>query len=249
VDELQLGTPSGAIRTFLAVPEGAGPWPGVVVLHDAGGLGLDTAQQAQWLAGEGFLAVAPDLFHDGNPVRCMISLAREINRRSGASFDDIEAARRLLATREDCTGRVGVIGFCMGGGFALLMALGRGFDASSVNYSTVSLGSITDEDLASACPIVASYGAKDRGNRNSAAKLSALLERHQIAHDVKEYPSAGHGFMNDHEGAGDRIPPVFRFLSWASGTRFDAEATTDARARIVEFFGQHLREPATGPDR
>ena len=246
MDELQLVTPSGSIRTLLAVPDGTGPWPGVVVLHDAGGLGLDTAQQAEWLAGEGFLAVAPDLFHGKNPIRCMISLTREISRRSGASFDDIEAARRLLVAREDCTGRVAVIGFCMGGGFALLMALDRGFDASSVNYATVSLGSITDEELASACPIVASYGRKDRGNRESAATLSALLERHHIAHDVKEYPSAGHGFMNDHEGAGDRIPPVFRFLSWATGTKFDAEATADARARIVEFFDDQLRGDAPG---
>jgi carboxymethylenebutenolidase len=220
----------------------------VVVLHDAGGLGLDTAQQAQWLAAAGFLAVAPDLFHGGNPVRCMISLAREINRRRGASFDDIEAVRRLLVAREDCTGRVGVVGFCMGGGFALLMALDRGFDASSVNYGTVSLSSITDEELSSACPIVASYGRKDRGNRDAAARLSALLERYEIVHDVKEYPSAGHGFMNDHEGAGDRIPPVFRFLSWATGTKFDPEATADARARIVEFLDAQLRQPATPGD-
>ena len=239
-----ISAPGAPLPAVVAVPEGDGPFPGVVVIHDAGGLSNDTRRQAEWLASEGLLAVAPDLFRGGPIVRCMFSAGRDLTRGHGRAFDDLDAARQWLLARPDCTGRVGVVGFCIGGGFAMVLAFGRGYDSSSVNYGTTPRRFLESVDVESACPIVASYGRKDRGNRGSAERLRTMLDAAGVPHDVKEYSDAGHGFINDHEGAGDRIPLLFQVMSWATRTRYDPLAAEDAKRRIVAFFDEHLAPEA-----
>jgi len=86
----------GALRGYLARPAGVGPWPGVVVIHDAVGMTPDLRAQAKWLAGAGYLALAPDLYSWDGKFRCVVATMRDAVAGQGRAFDDIESARIWL---------------------------------------------------------------------------------------------------------------------------------------------------------
>jgi carboxymethylenebutenolidase len=224
---------SAELGAYLAVPREAGPRPGVVVIQDALGLSDDIREQADRLAAAGYLAFAPDLY-SGRGIRCVMATMAASRSGRGAAYEDIEAARRWLVEREDCTGAVGIIGFCMGGGFALLAAPQFDFAAASVNYGEVPADAA--ERLAGSCPIVGSYGARDLTLRGRPERLQMALDELGITHDVKEYPDAGHSFMN-RINAGPLLGMGVRF------TRFNYHhpSAEDAWRRILTFFDEHLR--------
>jgi carboxymethylenebutenolidase len=225
-------------RGYVAVPvpttDRPGPWPGVVLVHDAFGLGDDMREQADWLAAAGYLTVVPDLFAGKRAITCIKGVFAQLSARSGPAFDEIERARVAVAAAPECTGTVGTIGYCMGGGFALLLAARPGWSAAGVNYGMV------PEDvaqvLAGACPIVASYGGADRSLKGAAANLTAGAESAGVTLDVHEYPGAGHGFINRLTSASPLTP-----LLKIGGVGYDHDAAADAKRRILAFFDVHLR--------
>ncbi|GHB48343.1 carboxymethylenebutenolidase [Streptomyces umbrinus] len=238
VDLTELSVARGGSRRLtghLTRPVGAGPWPGVVVVHEALGVNDVMHRQAERLASAGYLVIMPDLFTDGGTVRCLVPTFRAALSGHGRAFRDIEAARTRLAEDPDCTGRIGIIGFCMGGSFALLAGNEGEFDAASVNYGRLPKG--LDEALADSCPVVASYGARDRTLPGAARKLEASLDRLGIVHDVKEYPQAGHSFLNDAEIGPRALRPLMR----VAGIRPHPESAVDAWRRIDGFFATHLK--------
>jgi carboxymethylenebutenolidase len=221
------------LDAHLAVPPvGAGPWPGVVVVHELFGLTDDIRQSADRLAAAGYLALAPDLFTAGGARRCLKATFAALSSGTGAAYGDLEACRALLAQRADATGKVGVLGFCLGGGFALMGAT-RGFDAAAPSYGP--LPKDLPRALQGACPVVASYGARDRGFRGAAARLEAALTQAGVEHDVVEYPDAGHSFLNRH-GAGP-----LGVLERVGGFSYHHPSAEDAWGRILRFFDTHLR--------
>jgi len=226
------------LPVYLALPDGEGPWPAVVVVHDATGMSRDLRHQCDWLAGEGFLAAAPDLFRGRTVVGCLPRVLHDLTTGRGRTFEDVERVRAWLGERTDCTGRFGVAGFCMGGGYALALAPGGRFDACSSSY-----GGCPDDPLVAlrgACPVVGSYGGADRTplGAGAAERLEQALTELGVDHDVRIYPGAGHGFMNDHDPADVR--GLLALATRWSGTVFDPVATADARQRIVRFFREHL---------
>ena len=237
---LQIPTGRGVMPVYSAVPDTPPPWPGVVVIHDFTGLSHDLHAQAEWLASEGFLAVAPDLYYWGSRFGCLRTIMRDLGRRRGRSFDDIEAARQWLQDQDRCTGKIGVVGFCMGGGYAVARAADPGYQACGVNYG--GCPSDADEWLPDACPIVGSFGGADHSPLGARAgrRLGELLTDLEVPHDVKVYPGVGHGFMNNH--APEDRTLMLTFLARISGTRYDEPATLDARRRISAFFHRYLRD-------
>jgi carboxymethylenebutenolidase len=237
---------SPGLRGYLAVPEGPGPFPAVVMIHEVFGLDDQTRRHADRLARAGYLTLALDLFSDGGRRHCLVGTMHAMAAGRGRPFVDIATARKWLAESELGNGRTGVIGFCMGGGFALLVAR-DGFDAASVNYGRLPGKQQEDleEALRGACPIVANYGGADKSLKGAAARLESALDQLGIEHSVKEFPAAGHSFLNDEELGPALLRPLMRVM----GVGPDPESSPEAWRRIEDHFATYLKgqSPSSAP--
>ncbi|MCV7088549.1 dienelactone hydrolase family protein [Mycobacterium interjectum] len=226
---IEIDTPDGPIDALLDVPQGQGPWPGVVVIHDAFGYGRDKQATSARIARGGYVALTPNMYARGGRIRCITRVMREMQAQRGRALDDILAARDYLKAMPECSGQVGIAGFCMGGHFALVMSP-KGFGASAPFYGTP-LPRNLDKTLDGACPIVASFGGRDPLGRGAPEKFREVTEAKQITTDTKVYPGVGHSFANT-------LPaqPLLRI----TGFGYDQAATDDAWNRVFAFFGEHL---------
>jgi carboxymethylenebutenolidase len=230
--DITFRAPHGEVPGYLAVPaEGAGPWPGVVVIHEAFGLNADIRAKADQMAAHGYVALAPDLFERRAWILCVRNAFTQIRAQSGPAFETLDAARSFLAGRADCTGHTGVIGFCMGGGFALLCATRDGFSVAAINYGEVPKDA--EAALAGACPVVGSFGARDLMGTSHPERLQRALTVLQIPHDVEVYPGSGHRFMSPSSGVGGAVAKLTRMS-------YQPADAASAWQRIYAFFGKHL---------
>lgn len=207
---------------YLATPDGAGPHPGVVVIHEAYGLTNHIKDVTRRFADAGYVALAVDLFSDRNRAVCMARYMTGLLLGSVNAYgiNDLKTALTLLAKNRDVDAqRMGAIGFCMGGGFAVAWACTDSrLKAIAPFYAT----NPRPLELAGRlCPVVGSYPEKDftvRAGRN----LDHALDKHHIAHDIKIYPGARHSFFN------------------ADGGSYDKAAAEDSWARVLKFFGEQI---------
>jgi len=184
-----------SLDAALAVPDGPGPHPAVLVIHEIFGLNDDMRRIARRFADNGYAALAPSLYSHGAKPVCLARVLRDHQRGcTGPTIDDIDAARRFLAERPGVDrDRTAVIGFCLGGGFALTYGTSGRVRAAAVNY-----GAVPEQQSAldGVWPVVGSYGGKDTRFLPSAERLERHLTALGVPHDVKVYPDVGHSFLS-----------------------------------------------------
>jgi carboxymethylenebutenolidase len=239
---LKVPTPDGAgLDAELSLPEGAGPHPGVLVLHESFGLNDDIRRIAARFADAGYAALAPDLYSHGTRIVCLSRVMFDMLRGGVArELEDIRAARAALAARAEVDERrIAVAGFCQGGGFALVAGTDPGFSAAAVNYGMVPADR---SQLDGVCPVVASYGGRDR---IVGSKMAERLERHLsalgVAHDVKSYERAGHSFFSRVDGWQGWLARVPTPMA----VGYDEQAAQDGWRRMLAFFDEHVRGGAS----
>jgi len=207
---------------FAALPDGGGPFPGVVVIHEAYGLNDNMRDITRRLAEAGYAALAADLLTGRNRAICMARymtglLLGSVNRYGVA---DLKDALTYLAKRPEVDAqRLGAIGFCMGGSFAIAWACTDSrLKAIAPFYAT---NPRPLDVVRRACPIVGSYPGRDF-TASSGRALDATLARHGVPHDIKVYPDTRHSFFSEGRPS------------------YDAAAAEDSWRRVLSFFGEHL---------
>lgn len=199
----------------------------MVVLNKASGLNRDMRRIVHHLVDLGYAVAAPALFSGG--FGCIARTARDALDPSRTNTTDrIERVRRCLAGRDGVDGEhLGVIGFCVGGGFAVVAAARSPFAAAAVNYGRVPKDPAL---LAGSCPAVANYGADDLlVPKGTARRYEAALNEHDVPIEVGVFPGVEHSFMN-HE------PFALRPLRIG----FDGPTAERAWEGIERFFAEHL---------
>ena len=206
--------PDIAVPFFTSVPATPPPWPGIVVVMEGNGISPQLLRVCERLAHEGYATVAPDLywrFGGSDPARAMDHLGA-LQHADGRA-DIVESVRWLRAIGAT---KVGITGFCMGGGYAYLAAISGDVDAAVPFYG----GGVAQHLGTAQCPLLAFFGGRDEWIPRTDI---ANVEEHHPG-DVIVYEDAEHGFMRD------------------GSDNYHEAAATDAWTRLLAFFAQHLQE-------
>jgi carboxymethylenebutenolidase len=214
------------VKAVMYTPAGNGPFPGIILIHEWWGLNDWVKEQAAKLADQGYVALAIDLYR--GKVADNPDLAHELMR--GTPEDrakrDLNAAFEFLKSQQNVKpDRIGAIGWCMGGGLALDVALQQPTLAADViNYGH--LATDTDALKKINAPILGIFGGQDRGIAvDDVKKFEQTLKQLGKKVQIVIYPDAGHAFENPNNKAGYR----------------EADAA-DAWKHIVEFLTTNLKK-------
>jgi carboxymethylenebutenolidase len=193
------------VHGVLYTPPGRGPFPGIIVIHEWWGLNDWVKEQASKLADEGYAALAIDLYR--GKVAKTPDEAHEIMR--GVPEDrakrDLDAAFHYLQSQKEIKkDRIGAIGWCMGGGYALDVALQQPqLAADVINYGHLATDPAELKKINA--PILGLFGAQDRGiTPDDVNKFREALDKMGKKIDVTIYPDAGHAFENPNNKEGYR---------------------------------------------
>jgi carboxymethylenebutenolidase len=218
---------AGEAQGYLATPAGKGPAPAVIVIHEWWGLDAWVKQQADALAAAGYVALAPDLYR--GKVTDKQEEAHQL--MSGLSEDralaDLKGAwahlQGMAGVRKD---RIGVIGWCMGGRYALRLAVEEPALAAAVAYYGAPPTDAAAIERIKA-PVLGNFGAEDKGPSPEAVRaFEEAMKKAGKSVDVKVYEGAGHAFANVNN-------------PWGG---YRKEAAADAWKRTLAFFERHLKK-------
>jgi carboxymethylenebutenolidase len=210
---------------YLALPESKGRHPAIVVIHEWWGLNDWVKEQAERFAQQGYVVLAVDLYRGKSASSP--DEAHELMRGlpQDRAVRDLKAAFDYLASRPDVIkNRIGSVGWCMGGGLSLQLAVHEPrLAACVVNYGAMPTDPAAIQDIRA--PVLANFGAEDRGILPDTVRaFEKAMKDASKTINVKIYEGAGHAFENPNN---------------KSGYRHDA--AMDAWARTVEFLGQTLK--------
>jgi carboxymethylenebutenolidase len=218
--------PSGdaTVHGLLYLPQGSGPHPALIVIHEWWGLNDWIKQQANEYAKQGYIALAVDLYRGkvaDNPETAH-ELMRGLPQDQGVR--DLLAAVHYLDARKDVKRNdVGAVGWCMGGGYAAQLAIAApSLKAVAINYGALPTDKAQLAKIHAA--ILGNFGGKDQGIPPDAVhSFEAAMKLLRKPVDAKIYPEAGHAFENPNNKAGYR-----------------ADDAANAMDRINKFFDAHL---------
>jgi carboxymethylenebutenolidase len=209
--------------SYLALPEGQGPHPGVVVIHEFGGLNDNIRDICRRFAGQGYAALGVDLFAGRNRPVCIarMFLGWATGRLDFIGVRDLKVALGALAEHPEVDSeRLGAVGFCLGGTYAITWACtDNRLKAIAPYYGNAPR---RKEAIRRMCPVVGSWPDKDVST-GAAATLETELTAAGIPHDLKVYPGTKHGFFNDQAQV------------------YDAAASADSWQRVLAFFAEHVK--------
>lgn len=229
-DPLQITTSGGSFPAYVARPQKL-PAPAIVVVHEVFGVNADMRQSCDELAAQGYLAVCPDLFWRIAPGlelsdRTEAERARALTLYNAFDIDagenDIAAAVEAARGMADATGRVGVVGYCLGGLLAFLTAARAGADAVAAYYPG-NADKYVEEASRIASPLIVHLAEKDEYiPADAQRKISSALANHPQV-QAYSYSGCSHAFARH------------------GGMSYDAEAAALANGRTAGFLARHLQ--------